>query len=114
MLRVLLIVITIFIFAIPLGLPAMLFCWLIGFISADTQAEVSLVYLRLLMAAILFLAGTRVKVSGTDNIPQKEPCLFVCNHRSYFDIFLQYQYIRRICAQLPRLSGKRSPSCAPG
>lgn len=109
MLRVLLIVITIFIFAIPLGLPALLFCWLIGFISADTQAEVSLVYLRLLMAAILFLAGTRVKVSGTDNIPQKEPCLFVCNHRSYFDIFLQYQYIRRICGTVAKAEWKKIP-----
>ena len=109
MLRLILIVLVIFIFAIPLGLPAMLVCWLIGFISPDAQARISLAYLRVLMAAIVFLSGARVKVSGLENIPEKEPCLFVCNHRSYFDIFLQYQYIRRICGTVAKMEWKKIP-----
>lgn len=109
MLRLILIVLMLFIFAIPLGLPALLVCWLLGLVSPDAQANASLAYLRLVMASALFLAGVKVKAIGTENIPQKEPCLFVCNHRSYFDIFIQYQYIRRICGTVAKVEWKKIP-----
>ena len=109
MLRLIAIVLMLFVFAIPLGLPALLVCWLLGFISPETQAKASLAYLRLIMAAAIFLAGVKVRAVGTENIPEKEPCLFVCNHRSYFDIFIQYQYIRRICGTVAKLEWKKIP-----
>ena len=109
MLRFILIVLVILIFALPLGIPALLICWLIGLISKDAQAVTALAYLRVLMAAALFLSGTKVKAIGTENIPQKDPCLFVCNHRSYFDIFIEYQYIRRICGTVAKIEWKRIP-----
>lgn len=109
MLRLILIVIAIIIFAIPLGLPALLICWLVGLIAPNTQAQAALAYLRALMAVILFIAGTKAEASGTENIPDTEPCLFVCNHRSYFDIFLQYQYIRRICGTVAKIEWKSIP-----
>lgn len=35
---------------------------------------------------VLSLAGVHLTVSGQENIPQGVPCVFVGNHRSYFDI----------------------------
>ena len=35
---------------------------------------------------LLKLAGVQVKVEGKENIPQGRPCVFVANHRSYYDI----------------------------
>ena len=35
---------------------------------------------------ILSMAGADVEVTGTENIPAGRPCVFVANHRSYFDI----------------------------
>ena len=46
MLRLLIILIVVFIFAVPLGLPAMLLLWLVGFISPAAQADWALSYLR--------------------------------------------------------------------
>jgi len=109
MLRLIVIILLLFIFGIPIGLPALLVCWLIGFVSRDAQATASLAYLRFLMALALLAAGVKVKAVGTENIPEKDPCLFVCNHRSYFDIFIQYQYIRRICGTVAKVEWKKIP-----
>ena len=35
---------------------------------------------------ILKVTGVRLTVEGLDNIPKEGPCVFVANHRSYFDI----------------------------
>ena len=109
MLRLILILLALFIFMVPLGLPAMLICWLTGLVSSDAKARLSLAYLRVIMKAALILSGARVHASGVENIPEKEPCLFVCNHRSYFDIFIQYQYIRRICGTVAKIEWKKIP-----
>lgn len=36
--------------------------------------------------ALLRIAGVRVEVTGRENIPAGRACVFVVNHRSYFDI----------------------------
>ena len=35
---------------------------------------------------ILKVSGVALTVEGLSNIPQSGPCVFVCNHRSYYDI----------------------------
>ena len=35
---------------------------------------------------LLRLAGVKITVTGRENIPEGQPCLFAANHRSYFDI----------------------------
>lgn len=35
---------------------------------------------------ILRITGVSLNVEGLENIPQGSPCVFVCNHRSYYDI----------------------------
>ncbi len=109
MLRLILIVLALFIFFIPVGLPAMLVCWLLGLVSPDAQTRASMAYLRLLMKLALLLSGSKVTAVGAENIPKTEPVLFVCNHRSYFDIFVQYQYIRRICGTVAKVEWKKIP-----
>lgn len=42
---------------------------------------------------ILSLAGVTVTVEGQENIPAGRTCVFVANHRSYFDIPLMLAYL---------------------
>lgn len=42
---------------------------------------------------ILHLAGVKVTVQGRENIPAGRTCVFVANHRSYFDIPLMLSYL---------------------
>ena len=37
---------------------------------------------------LLFLAGAKVDVQGTENIPTDRVCVFASNHQSFFDILL--------------------------
>ena len=37
---------------------------------------------------LLFIAGTKVTVIGQENIPENTACLFVGNHRSWFDVII--------------------------
>lgn len=47
---------------------------------------------------ILFICGVKRTVKGLENIPKKEPILYVANHRSYFDVPVAY-------VSLPTLTG---------
>ena len=48
--------------------------------------EKSWTLVRRVFKTILFIAGTKIEVRGAENIPEDKGCLFVGNHRSYFDI----------------------------
>ena len=37
---------------------------------------------------LLFMAGTKVDSKGIENIPKDRPCVFACNHQSFFDILI--------------------------
>lgn len=41
----------------------------------------------------LRISGTKITVKGLENIPADRACLFITNHRSYFDILLGYTTI---------------------
>ena len=47
---------------------------------------------------ILHITGVQLLVEGLDNIPKDTACVFVGNHRSYFDVVMTY-------ARCPRLTG---------
>ena len=43
---------------------------------------------------ILKVTGVRLSVEGLDNIPKEGPCVFVANHRSYYDIPLLSRWMK--------------------
>ncbi|MCD7818557.1 MAG: 1-acyl-sn-glycerol-3-phosphate acyltransferase, partial [Lachnospiraceae bacterium] len=50
------------------------------------------------LKVISWLAGVKLTVIGEENVPKDIPVLYICNHRSYFDIVLTY-------ARCPRPTG---------
>lgn len=63
---------------------------------------------------ILHITGVRLSVEGLDNIPKEGPCVFVANHRSYYDIPCCWPASTGPTASSPRRSWKRSPCSAAG
>ena len=47
---------------------------------------------------ICFICGVKLTVKGEENVPKDKAVLYVCNHRSYFDIIITY-------ARCPGLTG---------
>lgn len=76
------------------------------------QLEFSQRHISGALRKILFLAGARPKVKGLENIPKDRACLFVTNHRGYFDILLGYTTIPMRCSYVAKKEMEHMPLIA--
>ena len=58
---------------------------------------------------ILKVTGVTLTVEGLENIPKEGPCVFVGNHRSYYDIPCCWPASTSPTASWPRKSWKKFP-----
>lgn len=58
---------------------------------------------------LLFMAGAKVEVSGKENIPADRPCVFACNHQSFFDILVTLACLDKPHALLSKASIGKVP-----
>ena len=73
-----------------LSIPILFVEWLIGKKNPKLRDISSLRFVQGMLGAILFLTGTKLTVRGMEKIPTDQPVLYVCNHRSIFDIVIGY------------------------
>lgn len=59
---------------------------------------------------ILKLCGTKMNVSGLENVPKDEPVLYVANHRSYFDIVTCYTLVKNNTGFIAKKEMEKFPS----
>lgn len=57
----------------------------------------------------LLLSGCKITVLGKENIPEDVPCLFVGNHRSYFDILITHESIGKPAGFVAKSEMKKVP-----
>lgn len=67
--------------------------WLIGKFSLITREKGARFFTRWGLRLVMFTIGTKTVVKGMENIPD-EACLFVGNHRSYFDVMTTYPVMK--------------------
>jgi len=85
--------IIIFVFLISyfiVTLPVIFIVWLVNRRDPDKRARTMQSMAQWALRVIGALAGCHVTVKGHDNIPTDEPVLYICNHRSFFDVILTY------------------------
>lgn len=92
MIRTVLVFLAIFLFLI-ITLPVLLVLNVIAKTKPEVRLSVSSKMIKNLMHVVLFLAGTKVTVIGKERIPADTPCLFIGNHRSFFDIPVTYIHV---------------------
>lgn len=109
MIRLFFVGVAIFIFFIPLGIPVMLLCWALGCISPVAKDYVALYYMKALMWVLCLCTGVKINAVGLENIPGDKPVLYISNHRSYIDIFVAYQFIKKPCGTVAKLEWNRIP-----
>ncbi len=81
------------VFSIPvLGIEC-----IIGKFNKEAEGRQCLWWVQETFKNMVRMAGTKLTVIGEENIPN-EPVLYICNHRSYFDILITY-------ARVPRRTG---------
>lgn len=87
--------------------------WLIGLVI-NKRAKQYFSYF--LVSKTFFLvrlaAGTKVDILGLENIPKGQPVLFAGNHRSYFDIILNYSILPPLMGFVSKIEIKKIPILA--
>ena len=78
-----------------LFIPTMLVLLIVKRFKPVTSSAIAQTMVRITFRILLFLAGAKVEVRGSENIPKDGGVLFVSNHRSYFDILAGYAYTNK-------------------
>ena len=83
---------------LTLGIPVLIVEWVIGKFNKRAMDISSLRMVQWAFRVIMFICGVKLTVKGEENVPKDEPVLYICNHKSYFDIIITY-------SRCPRLTG---------
>ncbi len=78
-----------------ISVPLWLIFELVGLFSEEKKEAASLALLRFAFMVIVFIAGTKTTYIGEEKIPRDRAVLYVGNHRSFFDIILQWKVFDR-------------------
>lgn len=108
MIRLILVAIYLILFLV-LGIPALLVLWLIGKSDPGRKDRAAKAIVGWGFRCIAFLAGTKLIVRGTENIPADSAVLYVGNHRSYFDIVLTLNHFPRVTGYVAKSEMLRYP-----
>lgn len=89
MIRFIITIILVVLFLI-LSLPLLLFEWILGHINQHAKDTSSRAIIRFAFRTVILLAGVKLTVIGQENIPTDRSVLYIGNHRSFFDIIINY------------------------
>ena len=91
-----------------LSLPLVLIALIIQIFSPMARAKYSQVIIGAAFRVVTFLAGTRIVVSGRENIPDGA-VLYTPNHRSIFDIIITYPLCKGQTGYVAKKETKKFP-----
>ena len=89
MIRLILVIIFLLLFVISNIIFAPI-AWILGAFNKPARDQYTKWYVKSIFRGILFLSGTRVTVSGIENIPSDSSVVYMCNHNSFFDVLITY------------------------
>lgn len=111
MIRLILIAIVVALYFI-LSIITLPLSWLIGVFSPRARQLFSYFLVSKTFSIVVFLTGSKVEIRGKDRIPKNQPVLFVGNHRSYFDIILNYSILPPLMGFVAKIEIKKVPILA--
>ncbi|HKM22644.1 MAG TPA: lysophospholipid acyltransferase family protein [Lachnospiraceae bacterium] len=91
------------------SIPLLFVEWIIGKFNMDIKNRSSLAIVNWGFRVVTWISGVQMTVIGEDNVPKDEPVLYVCNHRSYFDIVLTYIRVPRPTGYIAKKEMLRVP-----
>lgn len=99
-----LLVCTILITYLIVTLPLVLFEIIIGHFFPDFKDRSTAFLVRNMFKFFIFITGSKVETRGMEKLPKDEAFLFVCNHRSFFDILVTYSQLKRPVGYVAKIS----------
>ena len=94
-----------FIITIPF-IPILL---IIGLFSKNTRDKIAFVIVRAVFRVILFITGSKVDITGLENIPKNQPVLFIGNHNSLLDVVIGYLLVPSLTGFIAKIELMKVP-----
>lgn len=91
-----------------ISIPIFLIEWIIGKFNRSARDYSSLHLVQWAFNVILKISGVTATVIGEENVPD-EPVLYICNHRSFFDILLTYTRCKRLTGYVAKKEMEHIP-----
>ena len=85
-----------------LSTPLMLIEWIIGKFNKNLKDQSSLRIVQWAFRVVIWLTGSKIIVTGEENIPKDTAVLYVANHRSYFDIVITYMRVQNLTGYIAK------------
>lgn len=92
-----------------LTLPVLGVILFIGIFSKKTMAFMAQKVLSLGAKILLFISGTKLTLTGLENIPKDRAVVIVANHQSYYDIFISIAILKNPAGFLAKKELKKIP-----
>lgn len=86
--------------------------WLLGLIDTNLRYRFSYFLVSGIFKWVRVCAGVSLDVRGLENIPKDQPVLYVGNHRSYFDIIINYSILPPLMGFVSKIEIKKIPILA--
>jgi len=109
MIRTILVFTLVVIFLI-ISLPLLLILWIVGKIKPYAKDRASLSIVQFMFKLILLITGTKVTLKGTENLPKDRSVLYIGNHKSFFDIIINYAYMPGLTGFVSKMEMNKVPS----
>lgn len=108
MIRFILIVLFLAVF-FTLSIVILPFLLLVGLFSRRQRDKMSYAIVSWAFSFIILIAGTKIDIKGYKNIPKDKAVLYVGNHRSMFDIAINYAVLPPLVGFVSKLEMKKFP-----
>ncbi len=94
MIRTIIAVLFVIVFLI-VSLPIQGVLWIVGKFNPWAKKTISLAIVSWAFNVVIFISGVKRTVIGEENVPKDKAVLYVGNHRSIFDVVLEYPRVPR-------------------
>ena len=84
----------------------------VGLFSKNAKDRMSYAIVSWALRVVLFLSGTKLEVKGLENVPKDRAVMFVGNHRSFFDIVINYSILPPLMGFIAKKEIKKVPILA--
>lgn len=108
MLRLIIIVLFLIVFFI-VSLPLFLMEYIIGKFNPKARDYSSLAIVQWAFKAIIFLSGTDITFIGEENLPTDYSCLYIGNHRGFFDTVITYSHMKNLTGYISKKEIEKVP-----
>lgn len=108
MIRLILVGTFLFLFFV-VSLLIFVFLYFVGLFNKNLKDRMSYAIVSWALRTVLFISGTKLDVKGMENVPRDKAALFVGNHRSFFDIVINYSVLPPLMGFIAKKEIKKVP-----